>query len=37
LALDARVHVPGGLAMAHGDDAGDFHVRILGGVPKRGL
>jgi hypothetical protein len=25
LALDARVHVPGGLAVADGDDAGGVH------------
>ena len=25
LALDAGIDVPGGFAMAHGDDAGGFH------------
>ena len=27
LALDAGVHIPGGFAVANGEDAGDFHVR----------
>ena len=35
LALDARVDVPGGFAVAHGDDAGGFHRRIVWSGSRR--